>query len=68
MLAKTKKQFEAYFRSIDLVEIRRQERRYKTGRFSIDYPMRREAWNNLIDYLLKDNQLPVRAEDWISPW
>lgn len=34
----------------------------------IDYPARREAWNNMVDSMVKDGQLPGEAESWESPY
>lgn len=65
---KTKKEFEQYFRLEILPSIKAKESEYKTGRYSVDLPMRREAWNNLIDCMVKDNQLPKRSIDWECPW
>ena len=39
-----------------------------------DYPARREAWNNWIDGMIKDDLLPARSGNWshpvecIAPW
>ena len=35
---------------------------------NIDYPARRQAWNDLIDILIQDGNLPEKAKDWICPW
>jgi len=32
-----------------------------------DGPARREAWNDLIDSMVKDNVLPLHAMDWSLP-
>lgn len=67
-MCKTKKEFEKYFRSEILPFIKAEESKYVVNRFSVDYPMRREEWNNLIDILIKDRQLPQYAENWCAPW
>jgi len=61
-LTTTKKNFEKIFRREYLPMIRREESR------GIDYPLRRESWNNLIDALVKDGDLPGKANDWVCPW
>jgi hypothetical protein len=63
-IAKTKKQFEAYFKSEILPHVKTQ---YEQDN-RIDYPARREEWNNCIDELLKNRQLPRNAENWCCPW
>jgi hypothetical protein len=63
-MARTKKEYLRYFRSEVLPLIREQ---YEQDR-RIDYPARREAWNNDIDALVKDGQLPQCAINWICPW
>ena len=65
MIARNKKDFEKFFRAEIMPGIREQENQYTPG---IDYPLRRETWNNLIDSLLKDRALPRRAYDWVCPW
>ena len=62
---KTKKEFEKYFRQETLPAIRREEQNYGPG---IDYPMRREEWNNIIDMMVTNKELPKRALDWSCPW
>lgn len=61
---KTKKEFENYFKNLVLPNIRSE---YEWGR-RIDYPARREAWNNTIDMLVRDEELPEKARDWSCPW
>jgi len=61
----TKKEFEKIFRKEYMPGIRDKERQYTDG---IDYPLRREEWNNIIDLLVKDNVLPKQAFDWVCPW
>jgi hypothetical protein len=63
-MARTKKEYLRYFRSEVLPLIREQ---YEQDG-CIDYPARREAWNNDIDCLVRDRQLPQRAIDWVCPW
>lgn len=63
-MMKTKKEFEKFFKSEILPAVREtyeQDRR-------IDYPARREEWNNTIDFMVKDRQLPQRAVNWSCPW
>jgi len=64
-IAKTKKEFLEYFKAEFLPEIKKQENEFQPG---IDRPMRREAWNNLIDSYLRDRMLPRIAENWCCPW
>lgn len=68
MLAHNKKDFEKYFRENELPLIIEQEKKYQGTKHYIDYPLRREWWNNLIDSLQKDNQLPRNADNWCCPW
>ena len=63
-IARTKKEYEKYFRTEVLPFIREQFEQDKR----IDYPARRETWNNDIDALVRDRQLPQRAIDWVCPW
>jgi len=67
MIAKTKKEFESYFRQEVLPELQKMEKEC-FGKTSIDYPLRREEWNNLIDRLVDEKQLPKKALDWSCPW
>ena len=60
----TKKDFEKFFRAEILPEIREQYERDNR----IDCPARREAWNNIIDAMVTDNELPKRAINWSCPW
>lgn len=60
----TKKQFESHFKKEYLPAIK--EIYEEDGR--IDYPARREAWNNLIDMLVENRELPGKAIDWTCPW
>ena len=62
MLTTNKKGFEKYFRKNILPEIKKQEHA------GVDHIRRAQAWVIQIDYLVKDNQLPQRAESWLSPW
>jgi hypothetical protein len=61
---KTKKEYMQYFKENILPHIKAEYE--QDGR--IDYPARREAWNNDIDCLVRDRQLPQRAIDWVCPW
>ncbi len=69
-----KREFERWFRAEIMPEIRAMEKQYTAGseqvnkRFTVDRPMRREAWNNLIDSMVKDRELPIHAMDWECPW
>lgn len=65
---KTKKEFQAYFNAEIMPLIRAEEHQYKTGRYFVDVPLRREAWNNEIDLLLRDGMLPKSAENWANPF
>ena len=73
-LARTKRDFEKYFRREVLPFIRDMERKNTQAsgqvnkRYIIDYPMRREEWSNIIDSLVKDRELPNCAVNWICPW
>lgn len=69
MLAKTKKEFQQYFKSELLPMCVEQEKQWQnTQRPTIDRPLRRETWNNVIDELIRDRQLPKHAENWCAPW
>jgi len=59
---KTKKEFQDFFKTEILPHLGE-----KPGP-GIDRPMRREAWNNTIDGMLRDGELPKRAEEWACPW
>jgi len=63
-VANTRRDFESYFRREILPYIRD---RFEPDR-RIDYPARREAWNDHIDALLQDGELPDRASEWRCPW
>ena len=64
-ITKTKKEFEKHFRAEILPIIKAKESEYTNG---VDTVMRREAWNDYIDSLVKDRQLPKKAMDWSAPW
>jgi len=64
-MIRTKKEFEKFFRQEVLPFIRAEENKYRPG---VDRPMRREEWNNTIDAMVQDGELPERACDWVSPW
>jgi hypothetical protein len=63
-MARTKKEYLRYFKSEVLPFIREQ---YEQDR-RVDYTARRETWNNDIDSLVRDRQLPQRAINWVCPW
>jgi len=61
----TKKQALQIWRSEILPGIRAVEKEQRGG---IDYPMRREEWNNWTDSLCKDGQITLHQyETWIHP-
>jgi len=63
MIATTRKEFIKYFRSEVLPGIRQHERKYMlSGR--VDISLRYQTWNDLIDSLVTDKQLPEKALDW----
>ena len=62
-MIRTKREFEKYFRAEILPAIRAEYE--QDGR--IDYPARRETWNNLVDAMAQDREIPRHA-DWICPW
>lgn len=59
-----KKEFKKYFVAEILPAIR--ERYEQDGR--VDYPARREEWNNLVDAMAQDGEIPPRGADWVCPW
>jgi hypothetical protein len=61
----TRKDFIVIFKQDFMPQIKAEENRYQPG---IDYPLRRETWNNLIDSLVKGLELPAYAMDWACPW
>ena len=58
-----KKEFAKYFKREILPEVKEIERENY-----IDKPLRAETWNNLLDSLYKDNQVPEYALDWVCPF
>lgn len=60
----TKKEFEIFFKSAILPGAK--ERFERDGR--IDYSARREKWNNAIDILIKEGDLPYYAYQRECPW
>ena len=56
----TKQEFDEYFKKEVLRAIAKQ---YEQDGIP-DRPARREAYNNEVDALIKDGQLPVKAENW----
>lgn len=63
-MIRTKAAFLRHFRAEILPAVREQ---YEQDR-RVDAPARREAWNNLIDAMIKDRELPRYAERWVCPW
>jgi len=61
----TKAQFEAMFKEDVIPSILAQEQQY--GSTFPDAPMRREAWNNMVDSYVRDGVLSSRAENWSHP-
>jgi len=59
----TYEQFEAFYREEILPGVVRMYER--NGR--PDYPARREAWNDTVDMMVQDGDLPAEAEDWALP-
>jgi hypothetical protein len=69
MIAKTRRDFIRHFKAEYLSALKQQEAAWQERTNpTIDYPYRREYWNNLIDSLVRDNQLPKQAIDWVAPW
>ena len=61
-----KKEVERMFREQELPYIRETEKEYGNG---VDTPMRREAWNNFVDYLNRDGQVTDwQAFNWTNPY
>lgn len=68
-IATNRRDFIAWFRENVLPYVREQEQQYPDSRGrTLDVPMRREEWNNTIDHLVREGELPRRAEDWSAPW
>lgn len=63
-MIRTKADFLRYFRTDVLPAVREQ---YEQDR-SVDVPARRETWNNLIDAMVQDRELPRHAVAWVCPW
>lgn len=63
-MIRTKKQFERFFRAEVLPTVRDQFE--QDGR--IDYPARREYWNNELDAMAEDRQIPRHGVNWVCPW
>lgn len=56
----TKKEAEKYFKEVFATEL--------ATTFKVDKPMRREAWNNFTDMLLKDSDITHRQYNtWSHP-
>ena len=64
-MAITKKDVERSFREHYLPAIKRLEERQGDG--GVDGPMRREEWNNYVDALAKDGEVPQSAYNWAHP-
>lgn len=63
-MIRTKREFERFFREEILPSIRDQYE--QDGR--IDYPARREAWNNTTDAMAQDRAIPPHGREWVCPW
>jgi len=62
----TKKEVGRMFREQELPYIRETEKEYGNG---VDDTMRREAWNNFVDYLNRDGQVTDwQAFNWTNPY
>lgn len=61
----TKKQVEADFRTNFLPYIRDVEKQQGDGRK--DSIMRREEWNNYVDMLAEDGDIPESGREWTCP-
>ena len=55
---------EDYFKECYMPCIRTKEAEQSGG---VDKPRRRTDWNDYIDAMVKDNQLPEAAYDWVTP-
>lgn len=53
----TKARVDRIFIECDMPLIRIEEKKYRTGRYTKDIPMRCEAYNNYIDMLNKDGMI-----------
>lgn len=62
---KTRKQFVDYFRTEVMPTVRMTEKSQGGG---IDNPLRCETWNNLVDSMVTDRQLPRCATRWDNPF
>lgn len=64
----TKAQVDSMFRTGVLPYIREEEKKYSSGRQSINVPMRCEEYNNFVDALQKDGRLTrYQAETYCIP-
>ncbi len=62
----TKKEVGRMFKEQELPYIRETEKEYGNG---VDDTMRREAWNNFVDYLNRDGQVTDwQAFNWTNPY
>jgi len=62
----TKKEVGRMFREQELPYIRETEKEYGNG---VDDTMRREAWNNFVDYLNRDGKVTDwQAFNWTNPY
>jgi len=65
----TKKEVLAMFKQEVLPVIREKEAEYRCGHQTVDTPMRREEWNNYVDYLYSDKLITQRQLDnWSNPY
>jgi hypothetical protein len=64
-MIKTKKEALTCFKRDCLFWIEEQEKEWGCG---VDKIYRREVWNNWVDSMLKDRQLPKRAIEWSNPF
>lgn len=64
-MMRTKKEFLKFYRAEILPSVRKE---YESLDNRVDAIARREAWNNVIDYLVQDRELPKRALEWDCPW
>jgi hypothetical protein len=63
-VAKTRRDFESYFRREILPQIRVM---FESDGL-VDNPARHETWNNQIDVMIRNGELPPRAAEWRCPW
>ena len=51
----------------DMIHIFRKDYKSLLEQRPIDYPALRTAWNDMIDFYIKDGQLPQQAGNWGKP-